>query len=831
MGARGEADMSDNGWVLKGVDPETRERAEAEAQRRGVSLGDYLTDIMLQRAVIEQLAADAPPAEDHSPTVIVPPSQENFAVRHRLASLERRFGVAIGGLDNAIHGLDGALFNLGSRVDETQALAADTADTVSRALAEMSGSVATLRKRVADAEDLLGALGEAHEATAAETESRCGVIEARLDAVAQVAGRADETSGGLAAAHEALKYALAEDFSALAQDSAERLAAGLDDMRAAAEAAAEHAEAAARRAIGELQMLRASIEQRLEDTAAETRDRMQAAFADAADRLGALTGRVMETERRAARTADELRAQIAEVEDGAQTALEETAESLRQAGDALAADLRRSVLEGRAALENLHGDLAGEIAEVRELQLGNAARLKLVDAAVAGAASDIAALRENLEARVQDGVVHAQVGLHHAQLDWEARFSAIAARLADTEDSADTGRLLAGRIDALAAHVANGEHSATETAHALEARISALAARMAEAERETGQTRQIMEAEAERIETCTFAALEKLSRDMAAGHVALDEKLVQSAEALASALRQDMGAELSDLRDQHSGALARLRLIDKALGEAGPDSVAVRLARLEAELGDRSIDREILARLARLEHAAANAETEQAVAALQQSVAELSAQLSERRGDDQLAQHVEDLRARLAAHETQAGEAADRLHGVARMMSRLKAQSADAAAQAEERLHKVELALADLRLDTIADQQPAYIEAVQALEQRVGELDARQLGALEQLRADIALFIDANDRRFAALETNDDAALLQDMSEIFSARLSRLEQYDVAAEFDALRRRMDERILGVEQRSVRALEQVAETVAMIERRFAGREDGKLAQSA
>jgi hypothetical protein len=50
-------------------------------------------------------------------------------------------------------------------------------------------------------------------------------------------------------------------------------------------------------------------------------------------------------------------------------------------------------------------------------------------------------------------------------------------------------------------------------------------------------------------------------------------------------------------------------------------------------------------------------------------------------------------------------------------------------------------------------------------------------------------------------------------------RMERLEQRDLAGDFEALRQRMEERILGLEDRSVRALEQVGETIALLERRM------------
>ncbi|HRE46028.1 MAG TPA: hypothetical protein PKY87_18950 [Terricaulis sp.] len=56
------------------------------------------------------------------------------------------------------------------------------------------------------------------------------------------------------------------------------------------------------------------------------------------------------------------------------------------------------------------------------------------------------------------------------------------------------------------------------------------------------------------------------------------------------------------------------------------------------------------------------------------------------------------------------------------------------------------------------------------------------------------------------------------------ARLTELEQRDVAADFDSLRRRIETRISDVERSSVRALEQMANTIELIEKRYAEGED-------
>ena len=58
--------MSDNSWVLRGIDSEARQRAEDEAARLGVSVADFLTDLVVRRAVLDQLAAPSEADETHA---------------------------------------------------------------------------------------------------------------------------------------------------------------------------------------------------------------------------------------------------------------------------------------------------------------------------------------------------------------------------------------------------------------------------------------------------------------------------------------------------------------------------------------------------------------------------------------------------------------------------------------------------------------------------------------------------------------------------------------------------------------------------------------------
>jgi|CXWL01.1.fsa_nt_gi hypothetical protein len=721
--------MSDNSWVLKGVDTATRQRAVDEAARLGVSLADFLTEILLSGAPVVDSAipdvAAPPPPFDPPPEA----PRENFALRHRLEALERRFGLSIGGLDGALHTLDSAVFGLAGRVDDSEVLATETAETLNQALQEFARDLAAYRKRLADAEEGADAFGESNEAAHADLATRCD--------------RLDE-------AHDALMHAVASDFTAFARESAARLGAGLDEMRADAESAAEQADAALERLSSEMHALRKSLEDRLSDSAAETRGRMQAAFAAAADQLGALAERVVDSERMAARNADHLRAQIVDAEDAAQAAIEEAAQSLRQADAALAAECSRTGDGNRAVIEATRAAFALETSDLRERQLGALARLQVLDSALGNTTGEVATLRDALDLRLAACTADARRDLAQAQTLWSER----------------------------------------------------LEVRAAAGEQSLAQSRQALGDDIARVEACTMAALQKLAGDLAAGDALLAKRIeaaTRCVEAAATESRQEIDRDLANLHEQQSAALAPL---------------AEQLSRAESELGKR---------LSHLEHAAEQAETEQTITILQEQVDRLAAHVGEHQSDENVFQRIDDLRARLAAQEANSAEAADRVHGVARMLGRVTAQSADAATQSEGRLHKLELALADMRLAQFSSpaaevSSTAASEAVASIAQKLVDLELRQAEAFENLRADISHFISENDRRLAVLEGASPLDL-DAVSEAIEGRLSQIEQRDIGADFDALRRRIEDRVLSVENRSVRALEQVSETVALIERRM------------
>ncbi len=692
--------MNENPWALEGVDPETRRKAVEEAARMGVSLAEYLTDVVVRSALTEQLsamAAEAPePAAETDGAFAPRPGSEAFAVRHRIKSLERRLGASVGNLDGAMKALDASMVEIAGRVSEAEAFSSDTANALKGAVQEINANLGAVRLHVANAELNARAVNDANEAAHAALDERCAALDQRIGRVQDIAVTADRTTALLADAHELLKNAVAHDFADFARESAARLAAGLDEVRGAADVAAQEAEAAAAHLVTELRTLRASIEQRLTDSAAETRGRMQAAFADTSERIAALSERIVENERASARAVDTIRAQVADIEDGAQTALEETAETLRQAGAGIAAEVQRNARDTHAAIESVHADLSVEVSELRESQANGQARLKQLD-------GEISAMRGNTR---------------QAQRDWDQRFDALVARLSSAESN-------------------------------------------------TTLLRTELRTESDRIEECTLAALE------------------------------NQAARLSAADAKHEALLAEVRRAEEA-GLAAAQQLAHNMAEDKATLEARQVD--TLVRLQTMDAALGRTVKDAELATLRQQVSAISAKLEEPRIDEAARARLDDVLARLTAMETGAGETAAQVHGVARTLERVSAQTAEAAAETEARLHRLEMNVADLDL---AQRLPNTTAA--EVQERLLAFEARQTQALEALRNDIVRFVADNDGRLAALETPQD-------------------DRDLAREFEILRKRIEERVLGVEQRSVRTLEQVVDTVALLEERLAGRDD-------
>lgn len=732
--------MSENTWVLKGVDAAARERAVEEAARRGVPLSDYLTDIVLQNALAEQMREQgAGLVEDTEATP--PPIGENFAIRHQIKALERRLGSSVTSLDGALNALDTSLFDLTGRVGDVEALAGDTAHAFGEQLKDLHGSLAVLRLGLSGIEEAAKAAGETNGVAHATLADACAELERRLADIEVIARGADRAAAQLAEAQHAYRLSVAEDIDTLSRETSARLSAGLDQVRVAADDAAAQADAAAAHLIAELRALRQSIDERLVASAAETKQRMQIAFAESAERITGLADRITVGERQNERQAEHVRAQLADVEDGVQSALEETALTLRRADAVLAADIVRMGENSRAALTELRADMTAETAAMQERQLGVAARIANVETKLSG------------------------IGEHHEAL--ERRLSATTASVRDAIDQVDT---------------------------TISEQFDAAAGRASELEQDIAHVRRTLGAEINRVESCTLAALEKQSQDRTIGDAAalraVDDHAALTRTAIED-MRQRLEEQMAALRGQQADAQTRLDAVDATLSNDGPlanvlSATAEEVASLRGRvLNIQSADREIAERVGKLETADADAAKAMEI----------------------LRGHIDSV-----ASQVPAGQV--------------------------ERIHKLELSVADLRLGQFASAPAApdlSSEAMAAVEARVAEMEERQAEALHRLRNDIAQFVAENDRRLSELEAAPPVDTFADIAAPLATieqRLAELEGRDIGIAFAELRARIEDRILGVEQRNVRTLEQLSDTVSLIERRFSASEaEERAARSA
>ena len=105
------------------------------------------------------------------------PTRENNAFRHRVEALERQLTASLGGLDGALKALDSTVLSFSAQLDETGAMAEDSAT----ALAELQGEVAMLRKRLAASEQAAGALADSGAEARHSLLDCCEALEAHLN--------------------------------------------------------------------------------------------------------------------------------------------------------------------------------------------------------------------------------------------------------------------------------------------------------------------------------------------------------------------------------------------------------------------------------------------------------------------------------------------------------------------------------------------------------------------------------------------------------------------------------------------------------------------------
>src|SRR5450432_3004782 len=101
--------MTQGPWSIKGIDPRARTAARDQAQRRGVTLGQYLNSLLMEGAevrvdgveVADLHASEAPPEDMRRM------SAEIDLISQRIEAAQARNARAIAGVDKSILGVMG----------------------------------------------------------------------------------------------------------------------------------------------------------------------------------------------------------------------------------------------------------------------------------------------------------------------------------------------------------------------------------------------------------------------------------------------------------------------------------------------------------------------------------------------------------------------------------------------------------------------------------------------------------------------------------------------------------------------------------------------------
>jgi uncharacterized protein YukE len=336
---------------------------------------------------------------------------------------------------------------------------------------------------------------------------------------------------------------------------------------------------------------------------------------------------------------------------------------------------------------------------------------------------------------------------------------------------------------------------------------------MSDSEALAAEAHKALAAETHRVEACTIAALEKSAQDRAAlenvlrlglsdaerARAAMEQALNLNIANVAHAARahaeegdQRVTQELAALRGQRAGLQSRIDAIaSKVDGELA--KIPARMGAIESAAASHlnSVDglraqMDILSSRLDSVNQGVSTRFEDAVSRISKRFDSANAPLAAR---------IDEAHTRIAAHDGAAAESAEHVRNLARIVDRLSAQTADSASHAAERLQDVEIAIADLSVK----QASGAHDVVAALTKDMLDAEQRHSRALDALRRDIALFLDDSDARLAKLETAHAG--------------------DLSQEFTALHQSVEDRLAEAERRSVRALEQVMETVSLISRRF------------
>lgn len=715
---------------IDGPEPKGKDAVSGATHRHGLTLEEWLNQSVLAN---EEAAKGAEPGRfvgpDLEPTLAE--GGEDWALNGgaetrrmvealerlavRLDTSERRQALVVTGLDRSVLGL-------AARVEDAEA-------DVRQNIVKVSGAVEALRRtgdeitqRVAHAEAIAREAATEVLATIQEFTTVQSEIDGRFTSIEEAARRSAET---IAAS------ALSE-----ARQSQLELTRRVDEAEAASRAAAETAVAEIRAAQSALAERMATAEAGAREAGIDAVRGLRDEQQELADRIAAaeLGGRTaaQDAMRELQSAQAAMHERLRQIETETRRATAEALLEVRRAHEDLAARVAAAGADTRTAeavqdVESAQRTLADRLEAIEAIARETAAR---ATAEVADGQRGIEQRLEQIEAATREAAANLRMGaaaainqVRAAQLELEKRVKLVEAgatfgAIGDGDAARQLHQHLEERLERIERDPGRGQDRAA--LHMLDAKITGLAAAVRDSREKTAQ-------EIEALHTRGGGGGEFTARI---------DKLEQTVE----------------------GTIARL---------------AERLATAEATANDA---------IRALEHTpGAHAETDAFRAMVEARL-------------DGMATSMTDIRSEIASQIATAG-----LVG-----------SADGP--------EVEAALADVN-------------------RRVAAAERRQAHTIEAISIEIRRMSESVDRRLRSLETrNDDAAAVAVREEVerlsltLDQRLSEIDHRELAsaerfgAEMGRLAERFDERFDGVERRSAEAIEHVGEQVARMAERFTVRQD-------
>jgi localization factor PodJL len=553
-------------WSVKGIDPKVREAAREAAARQGMTLGEYLSHALqnhppprqtpqpeqqTQRFRAPRLAAHpydeeeddwhiSGPVQSHRNADSTARITDPVRLAQRIDSIERRTQLAVTGLDRAVSTIDRSVLGLAARIEDAESIAHESADRISEALEQFRLAGDTLGGRLESAEREVAESREALGGAKTELMIARERLESQVAAAEDIARKAEAAAAFLSTEMANREAALGHRLGALEDQTRESFSAALVQARTDAENAARDALRAASDALTELRQLRSGLTEQVEHTARQAiagaveqiRSESQGLLSGARAQQENLAERLhkAENETRALRTSVVEEVVRLESEIGARIG---AADTLKAEHAALIARIERAELGARETTAGLRQAAGAAIADLRNAQLGLAARLKQVEetsgrseaidlADMRGQQAEIAARLASLEARtspvngalaaferrldeisqrVEQNTAAPESPVNEALASFERRIQEIAGRVDQSvpqerlDEVGGQVRTLDQSMQRLAERIAETESTANNAIRTLEETVSSLSARVegASATQETEALRALLE--------------------------------------------------------------------------------------------------------------------------------------------------------------------------------------------------------------------------------------------------------------------------------------------------------------------------------------------------